>query len=110
MGFAVSETEGNKKLYKITDSGKEHLAKNRELVDETLEQLSRFGRKMERVQKHFAEEEEENDFEVEDEWHKLRTEFRKLRAVLHEKMDSSAEEKKRIFTILRKALQEIRGR
>jgi DNA-binding PadR family transcriptional regulator len=65
MGFAVSEAEENRKLYEITDSGKEHLAKNREPVDETLEQLSRFGRRISRVQKHFAEEEAENDFEYE---------------------------------------------
>ena len=116
MGFAVSEAEANKKLYKITASGKEHLAKNRELVEETLEQLSRFGRKMARVQKHFAEEEAENEFEYEgsaasrEEWHKLRMEFRELKAALHEKVDSSVEEKKRIFAILRKAIEDIRGR
>jgi DNA-binding PadR family transcriptional regulator len=116
MGFAVSEAEENRKLYKITDSGKEHLAKNRELVDETLEQLSRFGRRMARVQRHFAEEEAENDFEYEgsrasrDEWQRLKMEFREVKTALHEKMDSSAEEKERIFAILRKALEEIRGR
>ena len=42
MSFAVSETEGNKKLYKITDAGQENLEKNRTLVDETMEQLARF--------------------------------------------------------------------
>jgi DNA-binding PadR family transcriptional regulator len=116
MGFAISEAEANKKLYQITDSGKEHLAKNRALVDETLEQLSRFGRRMARVQKQFAEEEAENDFEYEgsrasrDQWHQLKTEFRELRAALHEKMDSPAEEKQRILAILTKAIEEIRGR
>ena len=46
---------GNKKLYAITEAGKEHLAKNRKEADETLEQLARFGHKMARVQKHFAD-------------------------------------------------------
>src|ERR1700691_928506 len=60
-GFAVSEAEGNKKLYRITDAGSQHLEKNRDLVDETLDQLARFGRKMARVQKHFADEPQGGD-------------------------------------------------
>jgi DNA-binding PadR family transcriptional regulator len=119
-GLAVSEAEGNKKLFKITGPGREHLLKNQDLVDETLEQLSVFGRKMARVQKHLAEEEAENDFEYEsprsgrEEWRRLKVEFRELKAelreVLHEKIDSSPDEKKRILAILKNALREIRGR
>lgn len=52
-GYAVSEAEGNKKLYRITDAGAEHLQKNRELVDETLHQLKQFGQKMAQFQRHF---------------------------------------------------------
>ena len=37
-GYAVSEPEGNKKLYRITDAGCEYLEKNREVVEETLDQ------------------------------------------------------------------------
>jgi hypothetical protein len=36
--------------------------------------------------------------------------FRELKTALHEKMDSSAEEKERILAILRKALEQVRGR
>src|SRR5271155_5077927 len=46
MGFAASETEGTKKLYRITEAGAEHLKANRASVEETLEQLARFGRKV----------------------------------------------------------------
>jgi DNA-binding PadR family transcriptional regulator len=119
-GHAVCEAEGNKKLFRITDSGREYLAKNQDVVDETLEQLSLFGRKMARMHRHFAEEEAENDFDYEsprsgrDEWRKLKVEFRELkeelRAALREKIDSSPEEKKRILAILKNALREIRGR
>jgi DNA-binding PadR family transcriptional regulator len=120
MGFAVSETEGNKKLYKITDSGKEHLAKNRELVDESLEQLSRYGRRMARVEKQFSEEDAENAVEFEgsrasrEEWRKLRLEFRELRETLrdalHERMDVSIDEQKRLSEILKKTIKEVRNR
>jgi DNA-binding PadR family transcriptional regulator len=119
MQYAVSETGGNKKLYSITDAGKEYLAKNRETVDEMLEQLSRFGRKMARMQKHFADEEAENEFDESDprtgakqEWRKMKSEFRELKeeikAALWDKIDAPAEEKKRILEILRNALAEIR--
>jgi DNA-binding PadR family transcriptional regulator len=117
--FAVSEAGGNKKLYSITDAGKEHLAKNRDTADEMLAQLSRFGRKMARVQKHFADEEAENEFDESDprsgeeqDWRRMRWEFREikreLKTALLDKIDASAEEKKRILEILKNALAEIR--
>ena len=117
--YAVSEAGGNKKLYSITEAGKAHLAKNREAVDEMLGQLSRFGRKMARVQKHFADEEAENEFDASDsrtgakgEWRRMKSEFRdlkeELKAALWEKIDAPAEEKKRILEILKNALAEIR--
>ena len=119
MQYAVSEAGGNKKLYSITEAGKEQLAKNRETADEMLEQLSRFGRKMARVQKHFADEEAENEFDESDprtgakqEWRRMKAEFRELKeelkAALWEKIDAPAEEKRRVLEILRNALAEIR--
>jgi DNA-binding PadR family transcriptional regulator len=117
--YAVSEASSNKKLYSITDAGREHLAKNRDTADEMLEQLSRFGRKMARVRKHFADEEAENEIEESDprtgtkqEWRKMKSEFRDLRdelkAAIWEKIDAPVEEKKRVLEILRNALAEIR--
>ncbi len=119
MQYAVSETGGNKKLYSITDAGREHLAANRDTADEMLEQLSRFGRKMERVRKHFADEEAEKEFDESDprrgtkeEWRKMKSEFRdlkdELKSALWEKIDAPVEEKKRVLEILRNALAEIR--
>jgi hypothetical protein len=102
-----------------SETGKERLAKNRRIVKETLEQLWRFGRKMARVQKHFADEEAENDFEQSDsrsggrhEWRKMKSEFRnfkeELKAALWEKIDAPTEEKMRVLEVLRRALAEIR--
>jgi DNA-binding PadR family transcriptional regulator len=119
VGYAVSEADANKKLYSITDAGKEHLGKNRGTADEMLEQLSRFGRRMARVQKHMADEEAENEFDESDprtgakrEWRKMKSEFRELKdelkAALWEKIDASSEEKTRVLEILRRALAEIR--
>jgi DNA-binding PadR family transcriptional regulator len=119
LGYAVSEANGNKKLFSITAAGQEHLAKNRQMVDATLEQLSRFGRKMARVQRHFADEEAENDFDESvsptgerRERREMKSEFRELKeelkAALWEKMDAPIEEKKRVLEVLRKTLAEIR--
>ncbi len=121
VGHAASEATGNKKLYAITDAGKEHLAKHRREVDETLEQLARFGRKMARVHRHFADEEADRDFDESEgrasgrsEWRRMKTEFRELvgelKETLWEKIDASAEERARVLEILRSALAAIRKR
>ena len=45
-GYAVSSSEGNKKVFSITEAGKAHLEENREMIDSVLDHLERFGRKM----------------------------------------------------------------
>jgi DNA-binding PadR family transcriptional regulator len=121
LGYAASESEGTKKLYKITEAGTAYLNENRPGVEETLEQLARYGRKFSQFQKQFTEENEEGDDSggdprrgIRSDWREMKTEFRELRnelkAALHEKADASAEERKRVFAILRRAIDEIRGK
>jgi DNA-binding PadR family transcriptional regulator len=117
--FAVSEANGNKKLFQITEAGSKNLKENRAIVDEILEGLTRFGAKMSRVQKQFADEEAENErdsFEPRSgsraEWRQLKSEFRdlkdQLKAAIFEKIDASTEEKRRVLQVLKKALEEIK--
>lgn len=121
MNYATASTEGTKKLYTITDAGKEYLEKNRETVNETMEHLARFGRRMAQFQKHFVDEENAaEDFahdlrgQAKDEWRQMKAEFRDLRdqlkAALYEKLGASVEEKKRVLDILKKTIDEIRGK
>jgi DNA-binding PadR family transcriptional regulator len=121
LGYAASESEGTKKLYRITEAGTAHLNENRSGVEETLDQLARFGRKVSQFQKQFTEENEEDDDlggdprrGIRSDWRQMKTEFRELRnelkAALHEKMEASPEERKRVFAILRRAIEEIRGK
>ena len=88
-------------------------------MDETLEQLARFGRKMARVQKHFADEDADHELDASEaqtsgkqEWRRLRAEYRELtgdlKAALREKIDAPTEEKARVLEILRSALAAIR--
>jgi DNA-binding PadR family transcriptional regulator len=127
MGHAEVETEGTKKLYRITGAGAAYLAENRRAADETLEGLARFGRRMAHFRRRFAEEDEEAEDFAEDrhdrggrddrherrsEWRRTRMEFHQirddLRAALREKIGATMEEKDRIFAILRRAIDEIR--
>lgn len=122
MGYAASESEGTKKLYRITETGTEHLSENRASVEETLDQLARFGRKLAEFQKQFEEQqnEEREDSETDSrhgikaEWREARREFRELRndlkAALCEKFDAPPEERKRVLAILRRTINEIRGK
>src|ERR1700678_2822777 len=121
VGYAASESEGTKKLYKITETGAAHLAKNRASVEETLDQLARFGKKMADFQKRYAEENQEREEAgsgarpgIKAEWREAKQEFRDLRhdlkAAIIEKLDASPEERQRVFAILRKAIDEIRAK
>ena len=122
MGYAASESEGNKKLYRITETGTAYLTENRASVEETLDQMARFGRKLAEFQKDFAEHEDEEREDLEGdprhgikaEWRAARKEFREVRndlkAALSEKFDAPAEERKRVLAILRRAIDEIRGK
>jgi DNA-binding PadR family transcriptional regulator len=121
-GYAASESEGAKKLYRITESGTKHLNENRAGVEEILDQLARFGRRLAQLQKQFVEEENEESeaFDrdprhgIKAEWRQARREFRELRSLLktalYEKFDAPAEERQRVFAILRRAIDEIRGK
>jgi len=116
-GYASSELEGTKKLYRMTDAGRAYLAEHRRQVDETLEQLASYGRKMAQFQRRFSEAGESPEgFDADDmaEWRQLRRELRglrhELRAALEEKRHASAEEKSRIIGVLRDAIAAIRGR
>jgi DNA-binding PadR family transcriptional regulator len=122
MGYATSESDGPKKLYRITEAGTKQFHENRAAVEEILEQLSRYGRKLSQFQREFAEQEEdERDDDpgdmrrgIKTEWRQAKREFRELKnelkSVLYEKLDASAEERTRVFAILRRAIEEIRGK
>src|SRR3984885_8863805 len=122
MGYAASESEGTKKLYRITETGTAYLNENRASVEDTLDQLARFGRKLAEFQKEFAEHEDEerensgtdSRHGIKSEWREARREFREVRndlkAALCEKFDAPPEERKRVFAIIRRAIEEIRSK
>ena len=120
-GYAATTTEGAKKLYSITPEGTAHLAKNRSIADEIWTRLGLFGRKLAWMQRQYAEDEDTADHfgggpsdAGRSEWQQMRAEFRGLRdelkAAIYEKLNSSLEEKRRVLAILRRTIDEIRGK
>jgi DNA-binding PadR family transcriptional regulator len=120
-GLAVSETEGSKRRYRITDAGLEHLSEHRATVDDLLAQLARMGQRMAQFQRQYAEDEAAGEdwggpAEGQDkqEWRQVKAQFHELKhefkQVLFEKLHASIEEKRRVLDILRRAMAEIRGK
>jgi DNA-binding PadR family transcriptional regulator len=105
VGYATVETEGNKKLYRLTDAGLAKLNENRSLVEAVLAQLARIGAKMDRVRQAFAGD------EVADVGHRAVDEARRaLRAALIAKLNASpsTEELQRVAEILKRAKDELK--
>jgi DNA-binding PadR family transcriptional regulator len=119
-GLALSETEGSKRLFRITDEGSRYLATHRATADELLAQLARLGQKMAQFKRQYVEDEvtgEEWGGTARDqekmEWRQIKTQFHELKhefkAALFEKLHASIEEKRRVLEIVRRAIAEIRG-
>ena len=83
--------------------------------------MARFGRRFSEFQRSYSEDAEAaEDAEagvrggIKSEWRQAKMEFRELRSelksILFEKIDAAPEERKRIATILRKAIREMRGK
>jgi DNA-binding PadR family transcriptional regulator len=118
-GYALSETEGNKKLFKITLEGSEYFAKNKAVADEALSNLALFGQKMAKMRDQMANDEAEDEKwaggprdQVKKEWRQMKMELHEikheLKAAIFEKLHAPMEEKKRVLEVLRKAIAEIR--
>ena len=117
IGHASVESEGTRKLYSITDAGREHLRLNRDEVDAMSEQLERISRKMAHLRRMFRSDEGDGNDDAsaeeayrraghKDVWRAIR----ELRAALHAlRRDGTAKERERAAEILRRATEEIRG-
>ena len=105
IGHAEVEAEGNRKLYRITDAGKQHLEANRTNAEAILEALTRIAGRMEEVREAFAGV-EDMDPDASEELHRAR---HALKHALKRKHGSAPEEARRIAKILSRAAAEIAG-
>jgi DNA-binding PadR family transcriptional regulator len=111
IGHATVVADGARKLYSITEPGKEHLAKNLSTADALFAQFGRVGERMDRVRRALDAEDggEEPDHQRRGsrELHRARHD---LRLALADKWHSSREEQQRIVAILTRAAAEIAGK
>jgi len=108
-GYAVSSSEGNKKVFSITEAGRAHLEENREAIDGVLEHLERFGRKMAKAREWFGWNDDGEDSGRRGR-HEKRDRFRalrhRLRAALGDIVDAEDKQAEAI-TILENAAEAL---
>jgi DNA-binding PadR family transcriptional regulator len=111
IGHATVAVDGARKLYSITATGKEDLAKNLATADALFAQFGRVGERMDRVRR--ALDAEDGGEQPDQERHGSRELHRArhdLKLALADKRHSSREEQQRIAAILARAAAEIAGK
>lgn len=112
IGRATVETQGARKLYHITELGREHLEEHRARTDALFAQFGRVGERMDHLRRAMRSEESGEDT-VSDERRgskPLLKARRALKSALAEGWNGSAEEQERIAAILLRAAEEISGK
>ncbi|HUN94165.1 MAG TPA: PadR family transcriptional regulator [Burkholderiaceae bacterium] len=124
IGHAAVETEGTRKLYRITDAGRDHLEKNRAAVDTLLQQIDWLGKRMEQVRQAMAgatnpSDAGDEDNDAESGWAErgrwagaigeLRQARRSLKLALFGKIGANADVQRKVAEILERAAAEIRN-
>jgi DNA-binding PadR family transcriptional regulator len=115
-GFATSASDGNKKVYSITDAGRAHLAENREVADTVLNGIEKIGRKLARAREWFdwsdgreaGDRPGRPDRDIPDVVPEVNEARRELKAAIAEKLEASTDEQRRVAQILREAAASIR--
>jgi DNA-binding PadR family transcriptional regulator len=103
IGHAGASAEGNRKLYTITDAGREYLAANKDQADMILLALSRIGGRMADIREAFSGL-QDADPDAADDLHHAR---HALKHVLMRSRGASPDEARRIAKILKNATAEI---
>ena len=104
-GYAVSETQGTKKVFSITEAGRAHLDENRAAVEAVLEQLERFGRKMARAREWFdwrdgGDGPDKRERAMPADLRRLKEVRRRLRASLADALDAAGEKREEAIAVL----------
>ena len=112
IGHATVETRGVRKLYQITELGREHLEEHRARTDALLAQFSRVGERMEELRRAMRHQGTGEDAPSDDRrgCKPLVKARRAIKSALAEAWNGSAEEQERIAGILLRAAKEISGK
>jgi len=108
LGRATVEADGTRKLYRITETGRQHLDEHRAFADALFAQFGRVAQRMERVRRGLDAEEDALNDQGRCSKELLRAR-RELQSALADKSASAPEEQRRIAAILERATADIRG-
>jgi DNA-binding PadR family transcriptional regulator len=110
IGHAVSEPDGNKKLFRVTEAGLLTLSADRAGADRILDDLARIGSKMEAVRDVIAGRGQTSGEDPEAHGHEaLEIARLAIKTALFHKRGCSTGEASRLAEILRRAVAEING-
>jgi DNA-binding PadR family transcriptional regulator len=110
LGHATVAADGARKLYSITEAGKDHLTKNLAAADALFTQFDRVGERMDRVRRALDAEDRSEDPEADHEprgSRELHRATRDLKHALADKWHGTREEQQRVAGILARAAAEI---
>lgn len=114
VGYAVSTSEGNKKVYAITDAGRAYLEENRDLAEMVVNGIEKFGRKMSEArawwdsQRKGSGDAPARDRDIPGVIPEVNDARRDLKAAIAEKLGVSESDQRRLARILKEAAAEIR--
>src|SRR5581483_4879670 len=102
-GYLVSESEGSKKLYKITEEGESYLKSNRDIVDVILDRLTAFGRRAAKMRRAFGLDQDAKLPQVVD------AAISNLREAANKRLEANEESETKIVEILMRAANDIKN-
>ncbi len=113
VGYATSASEGAKKVYSITETGRKHLEENRDVADMALSGIEKFGRKMAQARSWWESQRRGGEGQAPDRdipgvINELNEGRRALKMAIAEKLDASEDEQRRVADILQRAAETIR--
>jgi DNA-binding PadR family transcriptional regulator len=105
VGYVTAQPDGAKKLYTITETGKQHLAENRDFVDAVLDRLAAVGDKVTRMRHRLGRDGDEAERSLPQ---LVRAALDNLRDVAGQRLDSDAEAEAKVVEILARAAGELK--
>ncbi len=108
-GYAAASAEGNKKVYAITESGRAHLAENRDIADRILAGMAEFGAKIARARAWFYRHEDSGSADIPGVIPEMNDARRALKAAIAERLDAPEAVQRDVARLLREAASAIRA-
>ena len=107
VGYVTAQQDGTKKLYTITETGKAHLAENRDFVDAVLDRLAAVGHKVTRMRHRLGRDrgDDEDDRSVPQ---LVRAALDNLRDVAAKRLEADEDAEAKIVEVLARAAAELK--